>query len=103
MRHRNVVVIFQHRLFGEAIARALSLEPRVLLLDEPLNSLDAPLKRGILEVIGRLQCALGITLVYVTHDRQEAIALADRVLLLEQGKVKRSAPVEEIYPLLSEV
>ena len=85
-----------------AIARALSLEPQVLLLDEPLSSLDALLKQGILEVIDRLQRTLKITLIHVTHDPQEALALADRVLLLNRGKVEQVGSVEEVYPTLPE-
>ncbi len=70
-----------------ALARALVLRPRALLLDEPLSSLDPALADRLVEVILRLQERLGPTLVHVTHDREEAHALATRTVLLERGRV----------------
>ncbi len=70
-----------------ALARALVLRPRALLLDEPLSSLDPPLARRLVGVILRLQERLGLTLVHVTHDREEARALATRTLFLERGRL----------------
>ncbi len=70
-----------------ALARALVLEPRALLMDEPLSSLDPELNHRLRTEILALQARLGFTLVYVTHDREEAVALATRVVLMERGRV----------------
>src|SRR5262249_60364931 len=66
-----------------AIARALVLEPRVLLFDEPLSNLDARLRRQMREEIRALQQRLGITVVYVTHDQEEALGVADRIIVMD--------------------
>src|SRR5213076_2385741 len=73
-----------------AIARALVLEPRVLLLDEPLSNLDAKLRRRVREDIRELQQRLGLTVVYVTHDQQEALAVSDRVIVMDHAVVAQS-------------
>jgi ABC-type sugar transport system ATPase subunit len=77
-----------------ALARALVGRPRLLLLDEPLSSLDADLKADLLGELKRLQRALAITTVYVTHDRAEATALAHRVLRMANGRVKTERSLE---------
>src|SRR2546422_9763163 len=70
-----------------ALARALVVEPRVLLLDEPLSNLDAKVRQRLRVEIRRLQRRVGITTVYVTHDQEEALAIADRVVLMSAGRV----------------
>ena len=70
-----------------AIARAIVNEPRVLLLDEPLGALDLKLRQDMQYELIRLKNELGITFVYVTHDQEEAFALSDRIMVLEQGRI----------------
>jgi iron(III) transport system ATP-binding protein len=80
-----------------ALARALAPNPSVLLLDEPLSALDAKIRVRLRAVIKRLQQELGITMIYVTHDQEEALAIADRVVVMEQGKIKQEGNPLEIY------
>ncbi len=80
-----------------AIARALAPEPRVLLLDEPLSALDAPLRRRLRREIRRIQQDTGVTMIYVTHDQEEALSLADQVILMENGRVQETGSPEELY------
>jgi ABC-type Fe3+/spermidine/putrescine transport system ATPase subunit len=80
-----------------ALARALVVEPRVLLLDEPLSNLDAKVRQRLRVEIRRLQRRVGITTVYVTHDQEEALAIADRVVLLNAGRVVQTGSPQEIY------
>ncbi len=80
-----------------ALARALVIEPRVLLLDEPLSNLDARLRDEMREEIRRLHSETGLTMVYVTHDQKEALALADRIAVLDAGKVVQVGPPLEVY------
>jgi ABC-type Fe3+/spermidine/putrescine transport system ATPase subunit len=77
-----------------ALARALVGSPRLLLLDEPLSSLDAYLKADLLTELANLQQALGITTVYVTHDRAEATGLAHRLLLMANGRIEAESSLE---------
>lgn len=70
-----------------ALARALLAAPRLLLLDEPLSSLDVRLKDKIIPCLGRIRAELALPILYVTHDRDEVLALCDEVILLERGKV----------------
>ena len=70
-----------------ALARALLTAPRLLLLDEPLSSLDSRLKEKIIPCLGRIRAELSVPILYVTHDRDEVLALCDEVILLERGKV----------------
>jgi len=78
-----------------ALARALVLEPQVLLLDEPLAALDPNLRREVQVELKSLQRSLGITFVFVTHDREEALALSDRVAVMDRGRVEQvGSPVE---------
>jgi iron(III) transport system ATP-binding protein len=83
---------YPHELSGGeqqrvALARALVARPRVLLLDEPLSSLDPDLRTALRNELARLQRALGVTMVYVTHDREDAAVLADGVIEMRMGKV----------------
>ncbi|MFW9926820.1 MAG: ABC transporter ATP-binding protein, partial [Candidatus Thorarchaeota archaeon] len=80
-----------------ALARALSIEPDVLLLDEPLSNLDAKLRNEMREEILRIQGELGITTVYVTHDQIEALSISDMVAVMDLGYVQQYAPPREIY------
>ncbi|RWO76342.1 MAG: ABC transporter ATP-binding protein [Mesorhizobium sp.] len=80
-----------------ALARAAITEPRVLLLDEPLSALDEHLRIRMRAELRRMQRELGITFVHVTHTQLEAIALADMVVVMENGKIKQSGPAREIY------
>jgi putative spermidine/putrescine transport system ATP-binding protein len=80
-----------------ALARALVIEPDVLLLDEPLSSLDAQLRDQLREEIRSLQRRLGITAIYVTHDQSEALALADRVVVMQAGRVVEIGTPVDLY------
>ncbi len=80
-----------------ALARALAPRPRLLLLDEPLSALDRRLREGLRREIRRVQRGLGITTVYVTHDQEEALALSDRVVVMNAGRVAQQGAPREIY------
>jgi ABC-type Fe3+/spermidine/putrescine transport system ATPase subunit len=80
-----------------AIARAIVIEPHVLLLDEPLSNLDAKLRVEMRGEIRRLQKLLGITVLYVTHDQEEALAISDRIAVMRAGRVEQIASPREIY------
>ena len=74
------------------LARALVIEPRLLLMDEPLSNLDARLRVEMRAVIRRLQRALGITTLYVTHDQEEALAISDTIAVMDGGRVLQTGP-----------
>ena len=80
-----------------ALARALVVEPGVLLFDEPLSNLDAKLRVQMRTEIRRIQQALGITAVYVTHDQSEAMAISDKIILMRQGVIAQTGTPTEIY------
>jgi putative 2-aminoethylphosphonate ABC transporter ATP-binding protein len=80
-----------------ALGRALAPNPTVLLLDEPLSALDAKIRVRLRAVIKQLQQELGITMVYVTHDQEEALSIADRVVVMEEGVFKQVGTPIEIY------
>ena len=80
-----------------ALGRAIAIKPRVLLLDEPLSALDAKIRVRLRTVIKKLQEELGITLIYVTHDQEEALALADRVVIMRDGAIRQIGTPWEIY------
>ena len=80
-----------------ALARALVAEPKVLLLDEPLSNLDAKLRESMRFEIKEIQRKLGITVVYVTHDQTEAMAMSDRIFLINGGVVQQSGTPTDIY------
>jgi putative spermidine/putrescine transport system ATP-binding protein len=80
-----------------ALARALVLRPRVLLLDEPLGALDLKLREAMQGELKSLQHALGITFVFVTHDQGEALSMADRVAVLNHGRVEQVGAPKDIY------
>jgi putative spermidine/putrescine transport system ATP-binding protein len=93
---------FPHQLSGGqqqrvALARALAIEPRVLLLDEPLSALDAKVRLQLREQIRILQQRLGTTTLFVTHDQEEALSMADRVGVMSSGHLEQIAAPDELY------
>jgi ABC-type Fe3+/spermidine/putrescine transport system ATPase subunit len=80
-----------------ALARALAPNPRLLLLDEPLSALDARLRQDLRGEIRRIQQELGLTTIYVTHDQEEALAIADRLAVMRAGKIEQLDTPEEVY------
>ena len=93
---------YPHQLSGGqqqrvALARALAIEPRVLLLDEPLSALDAKVRLQLREQIRSLQQRLGTTTLFVTHDQEEALSMADRVGVMRDGRLEQIATPDELY------
>jgi putative spermidine/putrescine transport system ATP-binding protein len=80
-----------------ALARALAREPRVLLLDEPLSALDAKIRAELRTELRRLQLELGITTLLVTHDQEEAMSMADRVVVMNNGRIEQLGTPRELY------
>lgn len=80
-----------------ALARSLAMEPNVMLLDEPLSNLDARLRDDLRVELRRLQLELGLTSLYVTHDQSEALALADRIAIMQDGRIAQLATPVETY------
>jgi iron(III) transport system ATP-binding protein len=80
-----------------AVARALVLEPQVLLFDEPLSNLDAKLRRRVREEIRELQQGLGLTVAYVTHDQQEALAVSDRIIVMSNSRIAQIGAPRDLY------
>jgi iron(III) transport system ATP-binding protein len=80
-----------------ALARALVISPQILLMDEPLSNLDAKLRVSMREEIRRIQKELGITTIYVTHDQEEAMAVSDRIAILNRGRLEQVGTPAEIY------
>ncbi len=95
--HRSVATLSGGEQQRVALARALAPEPRVLLLDEPLGSLDRRLRDRLLDDLDRLFAELGITAVYVTHDQAEAFALGDRVAVMREGSVVQAGTPDELW------
>jgi putative spermidine/putrescine transport system ATP-binding protein len=93
---------YPHQLSGGqqqrvALARALAISPQVLLLDEPLSALDAKVRAQLRDEIRRVQRELGTTTLFVTHDQEEALAMADRVGVMAHGRLEQVAPPAELY------
>jgi putative spermidine/putrescine transport system ATP-binding protein len=93
---------YPHQLSGGqqqrvALARALAVRPRVLLLDEPLSALDAKVREQLRDEIRRIQLELGVTTVFVTHDQEEALSIADRVGVMRAGQLEQCAPPAVLY------
>jgi putative spermidine/putrescine transport system ATP-binding protein len=93
---------YPHQLSGGqqqrvALARALAIEPQVLLLDEPLSALDAKVRVQLRDEIRRIQIEVGTTTLFVTHDQEEALAMADRVGVMRDGRLEQLGPPSEIY------
>ena len=80
-----------------AVARALVLEPSVLLFDEPLSNLDARLRRSMRDEIRNLQQSLGLTVAYVTHDQSEALAVSDQIIVMDTGTIAQAGSPEDLY------
>ena len=80
-----------------AIARALVNRPKVLLLDEPLGALDLRLRKDMQSELKRIQQQLGITFIYVTHDQEEALAMSDTIVVMDQGRIQQIGTPEDIY------
>ena len=80
-----------------ALARAVVFQPKVLLFDEPLSNLDAKLRVEMREQIRSLQKRIGITTVYVTHDQEEAMAISDRIAVMERGEVVQDGTAQDLY------
>ena len=92
---------YPHQLSGGqkqlvAISRSLVLKPKILLMDEPLASLDVKLKRKILKHIKSLKEDFDLTIIYVTHDHKEAFEIADKIVVLNEGKIEESGSVDQI-------
>ena len=93
---------YPHQLSGGqqqriALARALAVEPKVLLLDEPLSALDAKVRVSLRNEIRRIQQQLKMTAIYVTHDQEEALAISDRIAVMTKGRIEQLDHPEEIY------
>jgi len=93
---------YPHQLSGGqqqrvALARALVTEPKVLLLDEPLSALDAKVRVQLRDEIRRIQLRLGITTVFVTHDQEEALAVSDRIAVMNSGRIEQIGSPEQLY------
>ena len=80
-----------------ALARALAVRPKVLLLDEPLSALDAKIRVSLREEIRAIQRELGITTIYVTHDQEEALSMSDRIVVMNAGVAEQIGDPFEIY------
>lgn len=94
---RNVTQLSGGEKQRVALGRALLASPRLLLLDEPLASLDLPLKRKILPYLARIRDEFRIPMIYVTHDRFETLSLADEVIVLIKGRVSQKGPTREVF------
>jgi iron(III) transport system ATP-binding protein len=80
-----------------AVARAIVLKPKVLLFDEPLSNLDAKLRRQVREDIREIQQKLGVTTIYVTHDQEEALAISDKVIVMNNAVIAQQGSPKELY------
>ena len=80
-----------------ALARALAVEPRLLLLDEPFGALDARVRKDLRRALRDLHQRMGLTSIFVTHDQEEALELADRIVVMNKGKIEQIGSPEEIY------
>ena len=80
-----------------ALARALVLEPKVLLLDEPLSNIDTKLRETVRNEIRKIQKELGITMIFVTHDQEEAMSISDRIIVMNEGNIEQIGTPREIY------
>ena len=97
LRHRSIDQLSGGQRQRVALARAIAVRPRVLLLDEPLTALDARLRDSLRVEIDLLLKSIGITAVYVTHDQAEAMALGDKIVVMDQGRIAQIGTPREIY------
>jgi putative spermidine/putrescine transport system ATP-binding protein len=94
---RNVTQLSGGQRQRVALGRALAVNPQLLLLDEPLSNLDARIREDVRHEIKALQAKLGITTIHVTHDREEAMVMADRIAILDAGRIAQLGSPEEVY------
>jgi len=94
---RNVTQLSGGQRQRVALGRALAVSPQLLLLDEPLSNLDARIREEVRHEIKALQAKLGITTIHVTHDREEAMVMADRIAILDAGRIAQVGSPEEVY------
>jgi ABC-type Fe3+/spermidine/putrescine transport system ATPase subunit len=87
----------RRRAAAVALARALVFEPPLLLMDEPLGALDRKLREQLQIEIKRIQSKLGVTVIYVTHDQEEALVLSDRIGVMAEGEIRQMGPIAEVY------
>ena len=97
LRERNVTTLSGGEAQRVALARALAVEPRVLLLDEPLSALDPAFRHELQILLKRLHQDTGLTCLMVSHDFAEVMSLAQRVAVLNQGRLEQTGPVEEVF------
>ena len=102
LRIEDLLDRYPHQLSGGqrqrvAVARAIVVEPEVLLMDEPLSNLDALLRVKMRSEIKKLQRAVGVTMIYVTHDQTEAMVIADRIAVMDKGRVLQVGAPEDVY------
>ena len=95
--HRHITELSGGQQQRVAIARALVNRPKVLLLDEPLGALDLRLRKDMQNELKRIQQQMGITFIYVTHDQEEALAMSDTIVVMDQGKIQQIGRPEDIY------
>ncbi|HEV7913232.1 MAG TPA: TOBE-like domain-containing protein, partial [Albitalea sp.] len=93
---------YPHQLSGGqrqriALARALAVEPKVLLLDEPFGALDAKVRKELRRWLRRLHDEVHVTSVFVTHDQEEAMEVADRIVVMNHGRIEQDGPPDEVY------
>jgi len=97
METRSVLQLSGGQKQRVGLARAIVLDPKILLLDEPLGALDAKIARSMQRELRRLHRELGITFVYVTHNQSEALAMADRVVIMNDGRIQQVGTPQEVY------
>ncbi len=97
LERRNVTRLSGGQRQRVALARALAIDPPILLLDEPLSNLDARVRQNMRHEVRGLQQRLGLTTILVTHDREEAMSMADRMVILDGGRIVQAGPPEEVY------
>jgi putative spermidine/putrescine transport system ATP-binding protein len=97
LENRSVAALSGGQRQRVAIARALALKPDIFLMDEPFSALDAGLRDQMQEEVKNIQRELGVTTVFVTHDQREAMALADRIVVMNGGLIEQAAPPDELY------
>ena len=97
LERRNVTRLSGGQRQRVALARALAIDPPILLLDEPLSNLDARIRQNMRHEVRSLQQRLGITAILVTHDREEAMSMSDRMVILDAGRIAQVGTPEEVY------
>ena len=97
MAHRGVGQLSGGQQQRVAIARALANEPKVLLLDEPLSALDLKLRKDMQNELKKIQQAIGITFIFVTHDQEEALSMSDTVVVMDKGDIQQIGTPIDIY------